>query len=115
MLILNAMRTFIRENWYSITATLTAIVVGVYTLGVQAQKYDALTDRVGEIKSTQTNKIKEFDDVKQDINLLKWSTDTQKDNIDQIKLDVRSIDKRTQEIEKRMEVVIELLKPRAAN
>ena len=109
----DAMKGFVRANWYSIGMTLAVIAGGIYSLGFQAQKQQQLYERVTDIKSVQSQKIQEFDTVKRDVDLLKWNTSQQRDNVEQIKMDVRAIDKRTQEMEKRMEVVIELLKPRA--
>jgi hypothetical protein len=103
---------FFKENWYSLGMTIAFMAGAVYSLGFQAQKQNQLYDRVHEIKQVQSTKIQEFDNVKRDVDLLKWNTTQQRDNVEQIKMDVRSIDKRTQEMEKRMEVVIELLKPR---
>ena len=105
---------FIKENWYALGMTLAFAAGAVYSLGFQAQKQQQLYERVSDIKHVQAQKIQEFDTVKRDVDLLKWNTSQQRDNVEQIKMDVRSIDKRTQEMEKRMEVVIELLKPRAA-
>jgi len=105
--------SFVRTNWYALGMTLAVIGGGIYSLGFQAQKQQQLYERVTDIKQVQSAKIQEFDNVKRDVDLLKWNTTQQRDNVEQIKLDVRSIDKRTQEMEKRMEVVIELLKPRA--
>lgn len=108
-----AMRTFLRDNWYSIVGTIVAVVGGIFVLGVHAQKLNQLHDRVGEVKATQTQKITEFEQVKDDMERIKWEASNTRSDIDQIKLDVRSIDKNVQQIDKRQEVIIELLKPRA--
>ena len=104
---------FVRDNWYALGTTIAVISGSIYAFGFQAQKQQQLYERVTDIKTVQAQKIQEFDSVKRDVDLLKWNTSQQQDNVEQIKMDVRSIDKRTQEMEKRMEVVIELLKPRA--
>lgn len=115
LLTMKGLGSFFRDNWYSLMMTAAVICGAVYTLGVQANQYSVLRDRVGEIKATQTQKLTEFEQVKDDMERIKWEASNTRSDIDQIKIDLRSIDKNVQQIDKRQEVIIELLKPRASN
>lgn len=106
-----SMRNFVAHNWFSLLTVAGLVASAIYQFGFQAQYFTSLSDRLTEVIKTQGERTVIIQNLRGDVEKLKWEDTKQSETVRDIQLDVRSTDKRTQEIEKKLEVLIEIMRP----
>lgn len=112
-------KRYLGTQWIAILALLTTSMGAIYELGFKAQAYtrDIEANRTGisQIWKVLDDHGKASLANRDDINKLMWETGERRQTINNIQLDVKNIDASIRLMEKRMEVILELLKPKHLN
>lgn len=112
---MRGLRTFAADNWFSLFTVAMLVSGFVYQFGFKEAELKALAIYSQQTRDTQVKKVAEFDNLKQDVERLKWEMASYGRAIDEVKVDVRATSRSVQELDKKVEVVIEMLKPRNTN
>lgn len=113
---MRGLKTFVGENWFSLFTIGMLLAGAIYQFGFKEAELKMMQAYSEQTRETQTKKIAEFDVLRQDVERLKWEMASYGRAIDEVKVDVRATARDVQQLDKKVEVIIEmLLKPRTGN